>query len=83
MDFEPWRDYQRWLAAGNCKVDIPFAKELGRLIVSAKAPRLRRDFAQILLAIKAHALINQQHRDETTEARSWPTSTTTMSLWLS
>ena len=63
VDFEPWRDYQRWLAAGNCKVDIPFAKELGRLIVSAKAPRLRRDFGQLLLAIKAHALLNQHHRE--------------------
>ena len=63
MDFEPWRDYQRWLASGNCAVDIPFAKELGRQIVSARAPRLRRDFSQILLAIKAHALLNQHHRD--------------------
>ena len=62
MDFEPWRDFQRWLALGPCAVDVPFAKELGRQIVSAKAPRLRRDFSQILLAIKAHALLNQHRR---------------------
>lgn len=63
VDFEPWQDFQRWLALGNLKVDVPFAAELGRLIVSAKAPRLRRDFSQILLAIKAHALLNQFHRN--------------------
>ena len=63
VDFEPWRDFQRWLALGPKVVDIPFAREFGRKIGSAKAPRLRRDFSQILLAIKAHALINQQRRD--------------------
>ena len=63
INFEPWQDYQRWLAGGPCAVDIPFAKELGQEIVSAKAPRLRRDFSQILLAIKAHALLNQHHRE--------------------
>lgn len=62
IDFEPWRDFQRLLGAGNCKVVVPFARELGRLLVSAKAPRLRRDFTQILLAIQAHALLNHLHR---------------------
>jgi hypothetical protein len=62
VDFSPWRDFQDWLALGPRKVDVPFARELGRLLVSAKAPRLRRDFSQILLAIQAHALLNQHHR---------------------
>src|SRR5262249_43900458 len=62
VDFAPWHDFQRWIALGNRNVDIPFAKELGKLIASHKAPRLRRDFSQILLAIKAHALLNQFHR---------------------
>ncbi len=63
VDLDPWQDFQDWLAAGNHKVDIPFAKELGRSIASAKAPRLRRDFGQLLLAVKAHALLNQFHRE--------------------
>jgi hypothetical protein len=63
VDYPPWRDFQRWLVVGNHKVVIPFAKQLGRLIVSAKAPRLRRDFGQLLLGIKAHALLNQFHRE--------------------
>jgi len=62
VDFNPWRNFQDWLALGPRVVDVPFAKELGRLIQSAHAPRLRRDFSQILLAIKAHALLNRFHR---------------------
>jgi len=61
IDLEPWRDFQRWLAAGNCKVVIPFASSLAKLI-PPKSVRLRRDFGQILLAIKAHALIHRAHR---------------------
>ena len=61
VDFEPWRDYQRWLGAGNCSVAVPFAKELARLI-PPRSVRLRRDFTQILLAIKAHALLHRHHR---------------------
>jgi hypothetical protein len=63
VDFEPWRNFQDWLALGPRVVSIAFAKELGRLILSAHAPRLRRDFSQILLAIKGHALLNQHHRE--------------------
>lgn len=61
VDFEPWRDFQRWLAVGNCKVVVPFARELGGLI-PPRSVRLRRDFSQILLAIKSHALLNRHHR---------------------
>ena len=61
IDFEPWRDFQRWLAAGNCKVVVPFAGTLAGMI-PPKSVRLRRDFA-----IKAHALIHRQHR--ATDAR--------------
>ena len=61
VDFEPWRDYQRWLGAGNCKVVIPFADKLAKLI-PPRSVRLRRDFSQLLLAIKAHALLHRHHR---------------------
>ena len=62
VDLQPWRDFQRWLGAGNRKVVVPFAKELGRLI-PPRSVRLRRDFSQILLAIKAHALLHRNHRE--------------------
>jgi hypothetical protein len=62
IDYEPWRDFQRWLSAGNCNVVVPFAAELAKQI-PPRSVRLRRDFTQILLAIKAHALLHQQHRD--------------------
>jgi hypothetical protein len=61
VDFEPWRNFQRWLAAGNRSVIVPFAKELGKLI-PPRSVRLRRDFSQILLAVKAHALLHRNHR---------------------
>ena len=61
INYEPWRDFQRWLAAGNCAVVVPFARELGQLI-PPRSVKLRRDFSQILLAIKAHALLHRARR---------------------
>ena len=61
IDYEPWRDFQRWLAADNCEVVVPFAERLASL-VPPRSVRLRRDFTQILLAIKAHALLHRQQR---------------------
>ena len=62
FDFTAWHDYQRWLAAGDCEVEVPFADELAKLI-PPKAVRLRRDFGQVLCAIKAHALMHREHRE--------------------
>jgi Bifunctional DNA primase/polymerase, N-terminal/Primase C terminal 2 (PriCT-2) len=61
IDLEPWHDYQRWLAAGEITVDIPFARTLADLI-PPRAVRLRRDFSQLLRDIKAHALLHRDHR---------------------
>jgi hypothetical protein len=55
IDFRPWHNYQRWLAAGDGNVIIAFARTLARLI-PAKSLRLRRDVGQLMRAIKAHAL---------------------------
>jgi hypothetical protein len=62
IDVEPWREFQRWLAIGNTKVVVPYARELVTLI-PCTAVRLRRDSGQILRAIKAHALLHRQHRE--------------------
>ena len=61
IHYDPWHAFQRWLAAGNTKVVVPFARELGQLI-PPRSVRLRRDFSQLLLAIKAHALLHRAHR---------------------
>jgi hypothetical protein len=61
VNLTPWHDFQRWLATGDRNVVIPFARELGKLI-PPRSVRLRRDFSQILLAVKAHALLHRQHR---------------------
>lgn len=61
LDLERWQNFQRWLAAGNCRVVIPFARELAKLI-PAKSVRLRRDIGQLLRAVKAHALLHRASR---------------------
>lgn len=61
-NYDAWRDFQRWLAAGEKRVVVPFADELA-VEIPAKSVRLRRDFGQVLRAIKAHALIHRKHRE--------------------
>jgi hypothetical protein len=61
IKFAPWHDFQRWLTTGERRVYIYFAEDLAKLI-APKAVRLRRDFGQLLRAIRAHALIHRQHR---------------------
>jgi len=62
IDLEPWLAFQRWLKTDECRVVIPFADHLAQLI-PARSVRLRRDFGQLLLAIKTHALIHRAHRE--------------------
>ena len=62
IDFTRWHDYQRWLAAGELRVYVDFADDLANLI-PAKAVRMRRDFGQLVRAIKVHALLHREDRD--------------------
>jgi hypothetical protein len=62
-DLKKWHDFQRWLEAGECRVHVWFAKTLGRLLGSTRSVRLRRDFGQLLRAVKAHALLHREHRE--------------------
>ena len=66
VDYGPWQDFQRWLELGERCVVVPFAAEMGELIPPV-AVRLRRDFGQVICAIKAHALLHrdQRGRDDT------------------
>ena len=68
IGYATWHDYQRWLAAGERGVVIPWARPLRKLI-RASAVRLRRDFGQLLRAIKAHALLHRFHREQDAKGR--------------
>jgi len=61
VDYKHWQDFQRWLELGERRVVVPFAAEMASLIPPA-AVRLRRDFGQVLRAIKAHALLHREQR---------------------
>lgn len=62
VDYKPWQDFQRWLAAGDRVVVVPYAAEMVDLIPPV-AVRLRRDVGQIIAAIQAHALLHRDQRD--------------------
>ena len=67
-DLQAWHDYQRWLGAGERRVVIPYARQLAKL-TQGKRVRMRRDFSQVLRAIKAHALLHRQHRERDEHGR--------------
>ena len=68
-EYHRWQDFQRLLRIlgkrrpDGWQVDVPFADDLSELISNKRAVRLRRDFSQILMAIKAHALIHLYKRE--------------------
>ena len=64
LDYERWYRLQRWLAAGQRNVIIPFAEQLADRVL-ALAVRQRRDFGAMLTLIRAHALLHRASRDLT------------------
>jgi hypothetical protein len=62
LDYAPWQHFQRWLAAGERRVVVPFAIRMVELIPPV-AVRLRRDVGQVIAAIQAHALLHREQRD--------------------
>lgn len=63
-----WKALQRWLAAGEVRVTVPFASALGDL-ASPAASRMRRDFSTLLSLVKSHALLHREHRKRDSEGR--------------
>jgi hypothetical protein len=61
-DFARWHDLQVWLATGEHRVAIPYARRLADLVPPV-AVRLRRDFRAVLSLIRAHALLHQASRE--------------------
>jgi hypothetical protein len=64
VDYARWHRLQRWLAAGQRNVIIPFAEQLADRVL-ALAVRQRRDFGAMLTLIRAHALLHRASRDRT------------------
>ena len=62
VDFERWHDLQRWLAAGDNRVFIPYTRVLAELMPTGAA-RLRRDFVSLLCLVRAHALLHRATRE--------------------
>jgi hypothetical protein len=63
MNIDKFLAFQRWLdIAGTKTVVVPFALILARLLPT-RAVRMRRDFRQLLAAVKALAFITQRHRN--------------------
>ncbi len=60
-EIEKFHSYQRWLAAKNSRVLIPFAQILAEML-PAKAVRERRDFPQLLTVVRTLALMAQHNR---------------------
>ncbi len=67
-DLNVWREFQVWLAGGEQRVAIPYARPLAEL-VSPVAVRLRRDVGALLALIRAHALIHRATREQDTDGR--------------
>ncbi len=67
-DLTRWRELQVWLEGAECRVSVPYARELAEKM-SDVAVRLRRDFSVILSLIRAHALLHQATRERDSEGR--------------
>jgi MarR family len=61
VDYERWHAYQRWLALGERRVVVPFAKHLA-LEIPTVSVRLRRDFPMLLSLVRANALLHREFR---------------------
>jgi hypothetical protein len=68
IDYAPWHAHQRLLAAGECRVVIPYAMALADLIPPV-AVRLRRDFQTLQCLIRAHALVHRETRERNAAGR--------------
>src|SRR5262249_55713277 len=68
LDLASWHALQEWLAAGECRVDIPYARPLLKAIPGV-AVRLRRDIGALLDLVRAHALLHRATRKRDSQDR--------------
>jgi hypothetical protein len=68
VDLDRWHALHAYIACGPCNCVVPYARALGRLL-SEHQLRVRRDADAIITAIEAHALLNQEHREQDRHGR--------------
>jgi hypothetical protein len=68
FEYGPWQAYQEFLATGERRVFVPYARWLADKIPPV-AVRLRRDFGMLLSLIRAHALLHGGTRDKDDQGR--------------
>jgi len=68
VDLRRWRALQVWVAGGERRVSVPYAKALAGEIPPV-AVRLRRDFTALLNLIRAHALLHRATRERDHKGR--------------
>jgi hypothetical protein len=68
VDVDAWHALQEWLAAGERRVTVPFAAPLVAAI-DPVAVRLRRDVRQVLMLVRAHALLHRATRERDASGR--------------
>ena len=67
-DLGDWHALDRWLAAGEHRVVVPWAATLGSFKLSGP-PRLRRDISNLLALARANALLHRATRPVDTAGR--------------
>lgn len=68
VDRSRWHELDRWLATGEREVVVSYGAELAGLL-PAGAPRLARDFINLLTLIKTHALLHRASRERDDQGR--------------
>lgn len=62
-DLSEWHELDRWLAAGECDVVLPWTAALAKFKLSGP-PRLRRDISNLLALARSHALLHRATREK-------------------
>jgi hypothetical protein len=63
-----WPAFQTWLAEGERRVHMPYAKTLA-LLCSDASLRMRRYFSSMLSLVCAHALLHRENRERTDDGQ--------------
>jgi hypothetical protein len=68
VDLTRWHALQEWIASGERRVTIPYARQLAQEIPTV-AVRLRRDFGAVLNLIRSRALLHRANRERDGKGR--------------
>jgi hypothetical protein len=69
VDLTPWTELQAWLADGERRVVIPFAKRISSQLGSVGVVRIQRDWIQTLGLVEACAVLHRGSRERDERGR--------------